>query len=133
MTHCERVLDLLADGEPHSHHELYALNIIAHSRISDLRRKGYAISQWRQGDEYLYQLASLGEPSPAEGATDPLLQDGPLRPGSPPLGSPSEDFMSMPEPEAQSSLASSEGPSQPNDWGRTDGGSSEQLTLEVAA
>ncbi len=60
MTHNNRVLNLLKDGKPHSHHELYALHVIAHSRVSDLRKQGYAISQWRDGDDYLYQL--VGEP-----------------------------------------------------------------------
>jgi len=38
VTHKQRVLDLLKDGRPHSHHELYGLGCVAHSRISDLRR-----------------------------------------------------------------------------------------------
>jgi hypothetical protein len=61
MTHCARVLALLSDGQPHSHSELYALHVIAHSRVSDLRRKGYRIDQWRDGDLYLYRLVSLPE------------------------------------------------------------------------
>ncbi len=48
MTHCDRVLDLLSDGQPHTHHELYALGVIAHSRVADLRRKGHAIDHWRE-------------------------------------------------------------------------------------
>lgn len=56
MTHCERVLELLSDGQPHTHHELYALHVIAHSRISDLRKQGHLIEQWRDGDDYLYRL-----------------------------------------------------------------------------
>lgn len=63
MTHNERVLELLRDGQPHSHHELYALGVIAHSRVSDLRRRGYAIQQWRDGELYLYRL-SEGQDSP---------------------------------------------------------------------
>ena len=55
-THCERVLQLLSDHRPHSHHELYALHVIAHSRISDLRKRGHVIEQWREGDDYLYRL-----------------------------------------------------------------------------
>lgn len=75
-THCDRVLGLLSDGRPHSHHELYDLHVIAHSRISDLRRKGHAIEMWRDGDLYLYQLVpsvptrDVTASSPrAEGAT----------------------------------------------------------------
>lgn len=56
MTHNERVLQLLSDGKPHSHHELYALHVIAHSRVSELRKRGHRIDQWRDGDQYLYQL-----------------------------------------------------------------------------
>lgn len=56
MTHKEAVLRLLSDRKPHSHHELYALGCVAHSRISDLRRDGYRIDQWREDGVYLYQL-----------------------------------------------------------------------------
>jgi len=58
VTHNERVLDLLADGEWHDHHELYALHVIAHSRISELRRRGHLIEIRRDGDLYLYRLVS---------------------------------------------------------------------------
>lgn len=60
MTHNERVLHLLRDGKPHTHHELYALHVIAHSRISDLRRDGHVIESWRDGDSYLYRLVPDG-------------------------------------------------------------------------
>lgn len=55
-THNQKVLALLEDGRPHTHHELYDLHVIAHSRISDLRRMGHSIRQWRDGDDYFYQL-----------------------------------------------------------------------------
>lgn len=55
-THKQRVLALLSDGRPHTHHELYGLYTIAHSRVADLRRDGYRIECWREGGEYLYQL-----------------------------------------------------------------------------
>ena len=66
MTHCDRVLALLADGQPHSHHEGYALNVILHSRVSELRKRGYRIDMWRDGDLYLYQLtdSSLSRSDP---------------------------------------------------------------------
>lgn len=60
MTHNERVLALLKDGRPHSHHELYALHVVAHSRVSDLRKQGHDIEQWREGDLYLYRLLDRG-------------------------------------------------------------------------
>ena len=56
MTHKEAVLKLLSDRKPHSHHELYGLGCVAHSRISDLRRDGWTIRQWREDGLYLYQL-----------------------------------------------------------------------------
>lgn len=64
MTHCERVLALLSDGREHSHHELYALNVVAHSRVADLRRKGYEITHRREGDTSVYQLVSSPEQTP---------------------------------------------------------------------
>jgi len=73
MTHKQRVLQLLSDGKPHSHHELYGLGCVAHSRISDLRRDGHTIEQWRDGDLYLYRL--LNEAAPAQGGR-PSLPEG---------------------------------------------------------
>lgn len=62
MTHNEKVLQLLRDGKPHSHHELYALHVIAHSRVADLRKRGYVIEQWREGDNYFYRLIDSPPP-----------------------------------------------------------------------
>ena len=56
MTHKQAVLKLLSDRKPHSHHELYGLGCVAHPRVSDLRRDGYLIDQWREDGLYLYQL-----------------------------------------------------------------------------
>jgi hypothetical protein len=56
VTHNERVLALLSDGEPHSHREMYGLYVMAHSRVADLRKRGHDIRCWREGDLYLYQL-----------------------------------------------------------------------------
>lgn len=56
MTHKQAVLKLLSDHKPHSHHELYALGCVAHSRISDLRRDGHKIRRWQEDGLYLYQL-----------------------------------------------------------------------------
>ena len=67
MTHNERVLALLSDGEPHTHHELYGLHVVAHSRVSDLRKRGHQIEQWRDGDLYVYRLLD----SAAEVLTSP--------------------------------------------------------------
>ena len=69
MTHNARVLALLSDGKPHTHHELYALGVVAHSRVSDLRKRlrlqGRDIAHWRARDGgetvSVYQLVSLSE------------------------------------------------------------------------
>ena len=44
MTHKQKVLALLSDGRPRTHREIYALGVVAHSRISDLRKDGYQIT-----------------------------------------------------------------------------------------
>jgi hypothetical protein len=70
-SHWERVLELLQDGEAHSHHEIYALNVIGHSRIADLRARHYVIEQWREDDPrteettYWYRLLGREVPAPA--------------------------------------------------------------------
>ena len=64
MTHNEKVLALLSDGEPHTHHEIYGLFVIGHSRIADLRKRGHVIESWRDGDDYMYRLCSEGPSVP---------------------------------------------------------------------
>ena len=44
MTHKQKVLELLRDGKPHTHMELYRLGCVAHSRVADLRRDGWRIA-----------------------------------------------------------------------------------------
>ena len=80
MTHNERVLELLSDGKPHSHHEIYGLFVVGHSRIADLRKRGHVIESWRDGDDYLYQLHKSAEPesSTAAGAGAPSPEPHPL-------------------------------------------------------
>lgn len=60
MTGCERIVQRLRQG-PASHLELYQLGVIAHSRVAELRRRGYEISCDRDGDLYVYRLDT--EPS----------------------------------------------------------------------
>lgn len=55
-THKQRVLELLKDGRPHSHMDGYRLGVMLHSRVADLRRDGYRIACWREGDLYMYRL-----------------------------------------------------------------------------
>lgn len=74
MTGCERVLARLQAG-PATAAELYELGVIAHSRISELRKKGYAISCERIADDnkaasYLYRL---NDATPAPVPQAPLL------------------------------------------------------------
>jgi hypothetical protein len=60
-THCDRLLEALADGEWHDHLSLYRLGMIVHSRVSELRSRGHAIEHRRDGDLYLYRwLGTLG-------------------------------------------------------------------------
>ena len=71
---------MLSDGESHSHRELYALGTVAHSRIAELRKRGYVIEQWREEDprsgETIYFYRLLSEPARSspqdEGAGPPL-------------------------------------------------------------
>ncbi len=81
MTHNERVLQLLSDGKPHTHHELYALHVIAHSRVADLRRQGHTIEQWHEGDNYMYRL--LNQAREDSGAKDeaPPITASPMAAG----------------------------------------------------
>lgn len=66
-THCERVLELLGDGNAHTHLEIYALGVVCHSRISELRRRGYVITTWHDSDPrtserlYWHQLDAIPE------------------------------------------------------------------------
>jgi hypothetical protein len=83
------VLELLSDGKAHSHHEIYALNVIAHSRISELRnRRGYGIEQWREEDArtgetvYFYRLVSEPVSIPAAARAEALRRPAPKSPHS---------------------------------------------------
>ena len=55
MSQCDRILDVLADGREHNHHEFYGWCVL-HSRVAELRKRGYRIEQRRDGDLYLYRL-----------------------------------------------------------------------------
>jgi hypothetical protein len=78
MTHCDQLLQVLSDGRPHDHRQLYALGMIVHSRISDLRRRGVPIVHWRENGTSFYQLGreltereqlvSQGQAAPPDGS-----------------------------------------------------------------
>lgn len=70
ITHNQRVLDLLADGEPHSHLELYALHVVAHSRVAELRARGHRIDCWLEDGLHWYRL--LDEPHASGPPTSPV-------------------------------------------------------------
>jgi hypothetical protein len=90
VTQCQRILALLSDGRPHSHHELYALGCVAHSRVSELRKRGYRIDQWKDGNLYLYRL--LGESA----ATEPDAFPVTARPTGGTVGASTADSPSEP-------------------------------------
>jgi hypothetical protein len=85
VTHNAKVLALLSDGKPHTHHELYALGVIAHSRVSSLRAKGYEIACWRErgrGETVsVYQLVGSPPVPRVESEADCLGPDGSLSTG----------------------------------------------------
>lgn len=68
MTHNAKVLALLSDGQPHSHHELYDLRVVAHSRVAALRAQGHTIEHWRADGLHWYRLLDerhgIDPPSP---------------------------------------------------------------------
>ena len=91
MTHKQAVLRLLSDRKPHSHHELYALGCVAHSRISDLRRDGHVIEAWREDGLYLYQLKgaldeAAASPEAVRDGTDGLTAVSSSTPPNPKAG-----------------------------------------------
>lgn len=105
MTDCARLLEVLRDGKPHSHHELYRLGMVVHSRVSDLRKSGHLIQVWRERDHdhgrvrpeftYWYRLVldvgdHVASPASSAGVGDSAVTGSALRtwrePGETPLG-----------------------------------------------
>lgn len=76
VTHTQQVLQLLSDGQPHSHHEMYELRVMAHSRVADLRRIGYTVECWREDGMYWYRLLDDGRL--ANGAGESPLPVAPI-------------------------------------------------------
>lgn len=52
----QKILELLQDGREHSHTELYRLHCIAHSRVSERRKRGHNIKCEREHETYWYWL-----------------------------------------------------------------------------
>ena len=82
VTHDDRVLALLSDGQPHPHGEIYDLHVVAHSRVASLRRKGHQIVCWKDGGVYWYLLVlcdGLAAPQPPPADPQPIAEpDGQL-------------------------------------------------------
>lgn len=76
VTHTQQVLALLSDRQPHSHHEMYELRVMAHSRVADLRRMGYTVECWREHGIYWYRL--LDDGCQANGADESPLPEAPI-------------------------------------------------------
>ncbi len=64
VSHCQRILDALHDGQWHTTHSLYVEvgPMILHSRVSDLRKKGHNVEGRHVpgqtgADGYEYRLA----------------------------------------------------------------------------
>lgn len=69
MSHCDRILHALRDGEWHTTAQLYreAGPMVLHSRISDLRHKGHNVEGRHVpgqtgADGYQYRLAEVRRP-----------------------------------------------------------------------
>jgi hypothetical protein len=99
LTQNARVLELLSDGRSHSHLELYALGVVAHSRVSELRRRfGFVVEVGQaqdavSGTVYVYRLvgvpsvrSGLEEQLEAAGAWAAVERLGRIRRGLSPLG-----------------------------------------------
>jgi hypothetical protein len=83
-THCDQLLQVLSDGRPHDHRQLYALGMVVHSRVADLRSKGHDIVCWREGDTSFYKLAGTGsETRRPLGSTTVRVDTAPLSDGVP--------------------------------------------------
>lgn len=71
MTQCERIVDVLRDGREHTAAELYRTGCVLHSRISDLRKRGYVIELSRTdgvgAESFLYRLVSAPKEMPSAG------------------------------------------------------------------
>jgi hypothetical protein len=53
----ERLLTALrAHPEGLTHHEIYALRMVGHSRVSQLRAEGHAIERTQEGRTHRYRL-----------------------------------------------------------------------------
>jgi hypothetical protein len=66
MTHTAKVLALLSDGQWHSHREGYRMGVMLHSRVADLRRRGYVIECAKRAGGYWYRLTGkigVGDPT----------------------------------------------------------------------
>ena len=106
-TDTHRLFLALRSGQPKSHHELYGLSMIVHSRASDLRLKhGCLIDTWRDGKTTWYQLRAVRENGNA--TTDGLAVSD---------RSPGQPSTAVPPAPPESAGASWAGPASPSTVG----------------
>jgi len=96
MTGCERILARLEQG-PATAAELYATTYtVVHSRIADLRKRGYVIECEHVGGEgaqaYLYRLLSGGHLTPSGLLSAEQVVPGGAKPPLPPPALPVEQL-----------------------------------------
>jgi hypothetical protein len=65
MTGKQQALEILRDGEPHSHRELYRELRANPNVVSKLRKEGWLISCTRRDGGYWYRLEAEPRPVPA--------------------------------------------------------------------
>lgn len=88
MSQCDRILEILSDGEWHEKSEFYGFCVL-HSRISELRKRGHVfeIEKRHGGRTVWYRLIALRETS--VGAADVSRSaETPLSPSAPPQKAP---------------------------------------------
>lgn len=88
-THAQRILNILADGRWHSSAELHRrVYCILHSRIAELRRRGFVIEHRGGGggaENHEYKL--LSAPDARQGAVGSSRSEQPVLPASGALSS----------------------------------------------
>lgn len=95
MSQCDRILEVLTDGLPHSMREIHdrAGFMRLNSRVSELRERGHVITCDRAGGRYVYQLIS------SRGETDSPADDGGVPPSRPAVAAPHDPQSTNPTAE----------------------------------
>lgn len=64
MNRADKMHAALKDGRPKTRRELFAhadAFYLTNNAASELRARGFTVSQWRDGEDFVYQLGSLEE------------------------------------------------------------------------